>query len=184
MSASDSSAHNYALALYELACEAHKEAAIQSDIKSFLDLLSRSADLSIALSHPGILRPQRRSIIGPVLAKCGYDDLSVRFIKLVVDRGRIPLFARIVEAYHAIGDKAAGRRRGVVHVAYPLDEAQLQRLKEKIRTQIGTDVVLEEHIDPTIIGGFCLELDGRAYDSSIRRHLERLGEKIHAGKLH
>jgi len=180
--ASDSSAHSYALALYELACEAHKATAIQSNIENFLDLLHRSPDLGIALSHPSILRPQRRNIIGPVLAKCGYDDLSARFIKLVVDRGRIPLFARIVEAYRAIGDKAAGRKLGIVYVAHPLNEAQLQRLKEKIRTQAGTDVVLEEHIDPTIIGGFCLELDGRAYDSSIRRHLERLGEKMHAEK--
>ena len=51
---------------------------------------------------------------------------------------------------------------------------QKTKLRAKAAQKLGHEVLLEERIDPSVIGGLRLEIDGRVYDSSVRRHLERL----------
>ena len=38
----------------------------------------------------------------------------------------------------------------------------------------GKTVVLITRVDPALIGGLCVEINGRKYDNSIRNRLDRL----------
>lgn len=178
---SDSSAQRYATALFEMARDAKLDAVIYNNAKSFLNLWESASDLRMSLSHPNIKRADRKKILDVILASAGYNKIFENFLRLLSDRGRVMLMPRIVAAYEVLRDNADGRIRASVFVAQPMNSLQKQQLKSKLETQLNHEVVLKEVIEPSIIGGFRLEIQGRVYDNSIRRHLERLSADMHIG---
>lgn len=175
---SDGTARRYAEALFEIGKSSGKLIVFQQNAEEFVRLLDSSKDLMLSLSHPNIRRVQRKAIIDQVLAKCSYDIVFSNFVRLVVERGRISYFSKILSAYTGLRDESDGRLRGVVVVASSLSPDQRNRLRAKVQKKFGRDIVLEERIDANVIGGFRLEIDGRVYDSSVQRHLERLRESM------
>ena len=175
----ESSAQRYAIAQFEMARDGEKEQSIFESAQSFLKIYEGSSDLRIAFSHPNIQKSDRRRIVEGILERSGYDVMFSNFIRVLVERGRAHLYPRIVSEYEVLMDAACGRIRAQVYVASSLQASQRAQLKSKIESQLKHEVVLQEHIEPSIIGGFRLELQGRVYDNSIRRHLERLREEMH-----
>ena len=176
---SDSSAQRYAIALFDMARDAKKVDVIMRDATNFSEVLSKSKELKMALSHPNIQRADRRKILNEVLKDAGYDPIFSNFLRVVADRGRILIYPRIVAELEVLSDASIGRVRASVYVAQPMKPAQKAQLKAKIESQIGHEVILQEKIEASIIGGFRLELQGRVFDNSIRRHLERLRDEMH-----
>ena len=176
---SESSAQRYATALFEMARDAQKVNIIMQNASDFLSILSRSKELKTALSHPNIQRADRKRIIDGVLKNAGYDPMFSNFLRVVVERGRIVIYPRIVSELEVLSDTSSGRVRANVYVAQSMTASQKAQLKARVESQIGHEVVLQEHIEASIIGGFRLELQGRVFDNSIRRHLERLRDEMH-----
>jgi F-type H+-transporting ATPase subunit delta len=70
----------------------------------------------------------------------------------------------------------------VVHVvsASELSAEQIQMLKSKIESSpVGFEnVEIHTRIDPSLIGGFVVELDDKVLDASVRHHLEGLRKEF------
>ena len=178
----DSTARKYAEALFGIGQSTGKLLVFQTNAEDFQRILAQSKDLMTSLSHPNIRKKERMAIVNDVLSRCTYDPVFANFVRLVVERGRIQCFPKIVSSFTGLRDEADGRLRGVVYVASPMSADQLSKLRAKATQKLGHEVLLEERIDPSVIGGLRLEIDGRVYDSSVRRHLERLKESMN-GKL-
>ncbi|MBR4985013.1 MAG: ATP synthase F1 subunit delta [Proteobacteria bacterium] len=175
---SNTTAQKYAEALFGIGKSSGKLAVFQANAEDFSKILENAKDLKTALSHPNIRRVQRKAILDGILSGCSYDPVFANFLRLVVDRGRIQYFSKIVASFAKLRDEADGRVRGVVYVAAPMNASQRERLRQKVQQSLGKEVVIEERIDPDIIGGLRLEVDGRVYDSSLQRHLERMREAM------
>ena len=78
----------------------------------------------------------------------------------------------------SLRDAAEGRLRGFVYVAQALTPSQKTRLTTKVCQVMGCEVLLSERIDPSLLGGMRVELDGKVYDSTVRRELEKMREAI------
>lgn len=175
---SDVTAHRYAEAIFGIGKDTGKLAVFQRNAEDFLSILEKSKDLYTALSHPNIERCQRRKIVDAVLEKCNYDRVFSNFIRLVVERGRASHFSHIVASMMSLRDAAEGRLRGFVYVAQALTPSQKTRLTTKVCQVMGCEVLLSERIDPSLLGGMRVELDGKVYDSTVRRELEKMREAI------
>lgn len=178
MNSSDVTAHRYAEAIFGIGQSTGKLAEFQCNAEDFLGLLEKSKDLSTALSHPNIERRSRRKIVDAVLEKCHYDRVFANFIRLVVERGRASHFANIVSSMVSLRDTAEGRLRGYVYSAQALTPDQKSRLTAKVCQVMGCEVLLSERVDPSLLGGIRVEVDGRVYDSTVRRELEKMREAI------
>ena len=62
-----------------------------------------------------------------------------------------------------------------------LDTAFIERVRERLRGVSGKDVVLKQEIDPSLLGGITVELEGTVYDGSIRTQLEKMKQRIARG---
>ena len=178
MNADSMTAQRYAEALFGLGQGEGKLAEFQRNAEDFLRVLVNSKDLMVSLSHPNIRREQRKAIIDSVLAGCGYEHVFSNFIRLVVERGRILHYPKIVSHFIGLRDEAEGRLRGVVYSATPLSEQQISRLKAKVCAKLGNEVVFETRIDESLIGGLRVEVNGRVFDSSVKHHLDKMRESM------
>ena len=67
--------------------------------------------------------------------------------------------------------------------ARPLTEDQLSRLKETLcRLHRLKKVELEVRVDPALLGGLRLELQGVTYDKSVRGGLDALARTLGEGR--
>lgn len=171
---SDSTAQKYAEALYGIGKSSGKLAVFQANAEDFLKIFEGSRDLMTSLSHPNIRKSQRKAIVDEILRQCDYDAVFGNFLRLVVERGRMAYYPKMVSHFRTLRDEADGRLRGVVYVASPLTPAQRDKLRARAQEKLGHEVILEERIDPALIGGLKLEIDGRVYDGTVQRYLERL----------
>jgi F-type H+-transporting ATPase subunit delta len=58
--------------------------------------------------------------------------------------------------------------------AQKLSAAQLADLAAQLKKAIGTDVLLADRVDPSILGGLVVRVGSRMVDSSLRTKLQRL----------
>ena len=76
-----------------------------------------------------------------------------------------------------------GGALGTVTCARPLTEDQLGRLKETLcRLHRLKKVELEMRVDPALLGGLRLELQGVTYDKSVRGGLDALARTLGEGR--
>jgi len=71
-----------------------------------------------------------------------------------------------------LGVAQSGARLATVTVARSLDDQQRQRLAAALARRFGTPVVLEEVVDPAVVGGVRVECGADVVDSTILSRLE------------
>jgi len=97
------------------------------------------------------------------------EDLQ-KFTALLVRNGRIELVKLIFSSFLRQNEAQAG-----IHVARlrtAVDSPALQeKLRAFVREKIGGTVEFTTEVDPGLIGGFVLEVDGCRMDASVARQL-------------
>ena len=59
-----------------------------------------------------------------------------------------------------------------------MSEELTNRLRDKLAAVTGTQVELTCEVDPALISGIRLQMNGEQFDSSVRRRLENLKKSI------
>jgi len=164
---------DYADALFSLAGETGEDlcddlAVVQAVFREepgYLDLLS----------SPGIPLSQRLEAIRQAL-EGRVSPTVCSFVKLLCEQGHIRLFDACADAYAAM-DRAA-RRQVVAKVtsAVPLTEEQQSRLVSKLSALSGRQVTLDCAVDPTLLGGLTVHMDGNVLDGSVTHRLREMKE--------
>ena len=62
--------------------------------------------------------------------------------------------------------------------AVPLNDTSREKLLAKLQEMTGKTVRLTAKVDPSILGGLRLDLNGTRLDGTVQRRLERLRDSI------
>jgi F-type H+-transporting ATPase subunit delta len=65
-----------------------------------------------------------------------------------------------------------------VTTAHALTGEQRTRLMEKLKKLAGKEVVVKEKIDPSVLGGVLLQMDGKRYDNTVRHRLAAIKQSM------
>ncbi len=166
-------ARRYAKSLLELATETGKTEVVKKDMAFLAEAYKESRDLRVFLKSPVIEGSKKVAILKEVL-RSQLDELTERFIKLMAKGGREGDLATIAQAYLDLYQKQNGIEAAVVTTAAPLTEAQRTSLISKLAETLGKEIVLEEKVNPELIGGMILRVDNREYNGSIATKLNLL----------
>ena len=67
--------------------------------------------------------------------------------------------------------------------AIALTAPSREKLLAKLQKMTGKNIVLTETVDPAVLGGLRLDMDGTRLDGTVQRHLERLRTEIDGAVL-
>lgn len=129
-----------------------------------------NADLSAALSDGAFTPEQRGELARNVFAQC--NPALAEVLGVMAERNEINLITRVAAAYEAqLGSKL---NLSVVDVTtvVPLDDHLRDVITKKAETELGTKVVLNEHVDKSLLGGIIMSVNGRRIDASMRFQLD------------
>lgn len=174
ISLADGVAGRYASALFEVAKEQGKLAAVEADLNGFKQLLNESADLVRFVRSPVLTEEDQAKALKAILAKVGATDLTANFLQLLVKNRRLFAVSDMVRAFAALIAREKGQVSAEVASAHPLTPEQMAALKETLKASVGKDVVVNASVDPSLIGGLVVKMGSRMIDSSIRTKLNSL----------
>lgn len=167
-------AGRYAKSLLDLAQEQNKLDRILEDVTSFKNA-SDNRDFYLLLKSPIVNVTKKLSIVEALFAD-KYDELTMAFLRILINKRREPYLPEIADAFIA-NYKAIKHITSVkVTTAKPMTAAALKSLQAKLQASDATDetVEIETATNANLIGGFVLEIGDKIYDASVSQKLEDL----------
>ena len=166
-------AHPYAEALLDLAQAERSEDACSEALQVLAQAIEGS-DLKVIFQNPQFSKDERRRLLQQICDRLKLSRLMDHFLQLLVDRERISILPTIAQVYRQLLNDRRGVSLAKVQTAAPLTAAQLQQLKTGLQKLSRRPVELEVTVDPGLIGGLSVEMDGVLRDGSVRGQLEHL----------
>ena len=167
----------YATALFMLACEDGAQKEYADALARMKGAFEEMPEYFAFLSSPAISRAERVSSVDEVFGD-GLAENAVSYLKLMCEKGRMQYFYESVDAYMELYAAFERKFRARIISAVELDEAQKQKLTEKLSAVYGGEVVGEFIVDSALIGGLIVEIDGKIMDGSIIRRLHDVKDVI------
>ena len=164
----------YAQALLSVAQSNDLTDRFGQDASFLTELLSASSDLSQLIENP-IINPDIKKNVLMQLAGEQVHPLMLNFIKLLVDRGRIPFLARICAQYQELLRQLNQAVLAEVTSAVDLSDNQQEEIRQKVLAMTGArQVDLSTSLDPELIGGVVIKVGSQVVDASLRGQLRRI----------
>ena len=165
----------YAAALYDLA---------QTDdlgLTGAAQELLEQEHLWKVLTSSAVQVEEKKELIRSAAPLAGLEPLQA-FLCLLAEEGHLDLFPDILEEVHQLELAADGGAVCVMTCAHKPDQAALEDVRKAVCRLRNLDrVVLQVKIDPELLGGFVLEVQGVTYDRSVKGRLERLAKGLEKG---
>jgi F-type H+-transporting ATPase subunit delta len=163
--------NRYAKAFLDALYPDQAEVGLQQ-LRSFAKLLGDQPDIRRLFENPTFSADRRKNLLEEFAEALALNRRTVNFLNLLIDRNRLGLLERIVEAYQKLFDDRLGIVRADVTSAHPLDTAQRRQLSTALENVTGKQVRMEVTVDRTLIGGFVARVGGTIYDGSVRQRLQ------------
>jgi F-type H+-transporting ATPase subunit delta len=174
-------ARRYAKALLDVALAQGGPAPVKVELDRVSALVRDNPELRLVLEHPAIPAEKKKSIARAVGAGKG-SALVGRLLDILLDRQRADLLADLAPAF----TRAWNTQRGVVEAevvgAMPLEDAQRRALQAAAEKATGRAVELRTAVDPGLVGGLLLRMEGRVYDGTVRARLGALRDRLAGGR--
>ncbi len=172
-------ARRYAQAAFEISLEQQALDRWRDDIKIIADYFA-DHQLKFILGEPNVRLERKEGIVRDLLGgKVQPEALS--FALVLTERNLVGLAPRIRDEFERLYNEHKGQTPAVVTTAVPLDDATRARIVATLQTQTGKHILLEERVDPSILGGAIVRVGDTLMDGSVRQRLAILRQQIAQG---
>jgi F-type H+-transporting ATPase subunit delta len=172
----DAVARRYARAIFQLAEEQGGVDAVANALASTAALLE-DARVARVLTGP-LPREQKQRLLRSISDNVGAPPAFRDLLLLLSERDRLRHLGAIREVFDALVDRRRGRTRARVRSAAPLTPDLLAELTRVFGALTGKQVLAEVAVDPELLAGAIVEIDGRVYDGSLRTQLAKLRQRM------
>jgi len=174
----------YANALIEEAARQDCTQAVDDDVDMLQATLRETREFARLVESPAIPQGKKRNAFEALL-KDRVHPLTLRFVELLVEKDREMLLPDVLDTYRTLRDEQDGIVEVQVRVPAPLDDAERDKLIQRLKAMTGKDIRLDVTEQPDLIGGMVFRIGDRVYDGSVRQKLDNLrdswGQAAHTG---
>ena len=167
----------YGEGLYALCAEEGIAQPVLQEMECLQEAFRQNPDYFRLLSNMTLSKEERVGIVDETFR--GQVHVYVlNFLKILVERGAVHTFRECAKAYAECYNQDHRVLDAMVTTARPLDDTQRARMIEKLRRMSGKEVALRETVDPDVMGGVLLQMDGKRYDNTVRHRLEAIRQAM------
>ena len=175
---SDSSAKSYSQALYELATEEKNLNDVEEHAVSIIKLISQSEDFSSLIKDPTNKQDDQLNSINIIFEKFNLNNLLKKFLNFLVVKRRFFYVEKILKDFVMICSKNRGEISAQLTVAKELNANEINKIKDELSQNFGSNVKLNYTYDPDLIGGLIMQVESVMIDTSIKNKLQKIENKM------
>ena len=168
----------YARALFQLAQEQGCEEAIYDGLTRFAhNYLLAIAQFNEVLADPIVAQEEKVKLMEMAVGEPMHVCLK-QFIAFVAEQKREDKMFLIAMKYMEMYRMKHGILSTNVTTATELSEATYDKIKAFIKQTFDADAEIDVKIDPSLIGGFILDIENTRMDASVAGQLNALKNKL------
>ena len=168
----------YARALFQLAQEQGCEDAVYDGLTRFAhNYLLAITQFNEVLSDPIVAREEKVRLVELAAGEPLHDTLK-QFITFVAEQKREDKMIFIAMKYMEMYREKHNILSTNVTTATELSDESYDRIKAFIKQSFGAEAEMEVKIDPSLIGGFILDIENTRMDASVAGQLNAMKNKL------
>ncbi len=167
----------YGSSLYELASDEGLSDELMQQAAQVREIFSENPDYISLLQEPAVDLKERAGLIDEALRGQVHPYL-INFIKLLCEKGYMREFGDCVEAFEEHYYADHNITRAYVTSAVALSEAQEAALLSKLEKTSGKKVIMIKKVDPKLLGGIRVEMDGKALDGTLSSRISGIARSL------
>ncbi len=168
----------YAQSLLDVALERELYDRIHDELVQVRTLFQQVPMLMHLLDRPTTPVREKRALLQQLHERLELHPLTVRFLELLVENRRLRHFSRILQLLERLYLEARGYQNVTIITAIPLDEPLRMQVQQALETFTGRKVILEEKVDPNILGGFVVRIGSIYYDGSVVNQIRQIRDHL------
>ena len=170
-------ARMYGGSLYDLAAEEGLDGQILEELDQAAALLKSNPEYLHLLSIPSIPKKERCGLLDEAL-KGRVHPYVLNFLKILCEKGTLRELSGCARAYRVRYNQAHGILEATATSAVAMTEQQAKSLHEKLEKLTGKTIDLKTKVDPAVLGGIRLDIEGTELDGTVRSRLAALRRDI------
>lgn len=171
-------ASRYAKALMDISIERNEMEQALTDMKTIAETITQSNDFRLFLQSP-IIKADKKQAAVQAIFNNKIGATSLKFIELLISKGREANLAEVAVAFQDQYDEIKQVKRVSVTTASPMTADVRTKVINKAQTIVpGFQIEIVENVDPEIIGGFIIEVEGKRYDASVKKELNEIKKQF------
>lgn len=145
---------------------------------SFCETFRTEPKLKNFFAHPSIPQKNKAGMVEELCDRFQVEKVVRNLVQLLAERKKILFLEPIRKYFEKVVDARLGRARVSVASARELNSEQDAKLRESLGRIFKKDILLETHVDESLIGGMVLQIEGLVLDGSIKNRLALLKQAI------
>ncbi len=162
----------YAKAILEMAQEAGNATAVNDDMSQIASTMNSNKELRDFIGSPTIKAEVKEATLKEVFA--GSQNITQGLFRLLHENKRFGILEQVAVQYATQFDELNGREDAVVTTAFPITPEVEAQVLEKAKMLSDKKLVLQNIVDPAIIGGFILRVGDKQFNASVANSLTTL----------
>jgi len=167
----------YAAVMLRVAEEQGQAEALEEELAALVSHLDRNPEFQQFLTSPLIQEGPHVEVIEKAF-RGRASDLLVDSLQVIGRKGRLGSLRAVATEYRKALRHLRGGMDVHIRTAVPLTDALRARLTDAITAAVDRKPTLIEHVDPSLVAGVVIELEGRKVDASLASRLHQMTEAL------
>lgn len=126
---------------------------------------------------------EKEVFIDKFISKQGIEINIINFIKVIIKHNQGSNILRIFRSFIKLANTYLNSLLGQLYSKNKIDEREIKQIEVKLSKELKQKIILENIIDPSIIGGYKLVLNNLSYDLTLNTKLDNLKKHIFSNLL-
>lgn len=172
----------YALAYYQVAEEKGKVLEYLQELRELVDLIITNTDIIQLINNPQISISRKKEVMKDIFSGKVNEDL-IAFVNILIAKKRTHIASGILAQTEKIYLEKKNTVVAHVKTVISLDDAEKGELIRKLKVKYNKNILLEEELDESIIGGVYIKIGDDIIDGTLEHRLNQIQELMLKEKL-
>eukprot|EP00238_Polyblepharides_amylifera_P001519 CAMPEP_0196570930 /NCGR_PEP_ID=MMETSP1081-20130531/1090_1 /TAXON_ID=36882 /ORGANISM="Pyramimonas amylifera, Strain CCMP720" /LENGTH=218 /DNA_ID=CAMNT_0041887633 /DNA_START=56 /DNA_END=712 /DNA_ORIENTATION=+ len=169
-------AARYCAALYSCATKKQILPTVDAEVKQVAEMAKTNAKFSSFLANPSINKKKKEEFIMAFLKELKFSETTQNLFGVMASNGRLKQTGQVAKLFQEIMMAHRGEVPARVTSAEPLTAEQLASVTTQCKSYLeeGKTLVLEQKVNPAIIGGLIIDVGDKHIDLSIDTKIRKM----------
>lgn len=172
----------YGRAIFELAVEENKDRLYLEQLREINKLFDENSEFIQLLSSLNIHLSERLEVIDKVFDG-RVEEYICSFMKLITERGYASQIPECIKAFEKLYYETNKITIAYVKSAVVLSDEQKSALIKKLQAYSGKTVELVCTVEPELIGGISVRIDGKLLEGSVKHKIDTIRSSLKKATL-
>jgi len=165
--------NRYAKALFDFAQEKGQIEEVNRDLALIKETLKGNGEMQAVLNSP-VIPPAKKHTLFASVFQSMVSETTFLFLDVIIRKKREPALATICDEFVKFYNDFHHIKTVKLTSAMPLSADLVENIRAMLAEQTKQTILIEQVVQPDIIGGFRLKMDDNYLDASIIAKLNRL----------